>query len=82
VEADLRAQVASLQTALEEKDKDMRVVMATVDCLQKTPGEGNCFCSSDLRVKYFFKSVMLHVLAALQSINQSVNQSINHSCLR
>ena len=37
VEAELRAQVAALQAAVEEKDKDMRTVMATVDRLQKTP---------------------------------------------
>ena len=37
VEADLRAQVAALQAAVEEKDKDMHTVMATVDRLQAMP---------------------------------------------
>ncbi|XP_070189405.1 centrosomal protein of 162 kDa-like [Littorina saxatilis] len=37
VEADLRAQVATLQAAVQEKDRDMHTVMATVDRMQKTP---------------------------------------------
>ena len=40
VEAELRAQVVTLQAALEEKDKDMTTVMATVDRLQKTSNIG------------------------------------------
>ena len=62
MEAELRAQVTALQAAVEEKDKDMRTVMATVDRLQKTPNEprqsgsiaGLCFVQRFFRLALVF----------------------------
>ena len=67
VEADLRAQVAALQAAVEEKDKDMHTVMATVDRLQAMP---NGFRSAGT-VSDDDDEVMLNVLGCQLTLGTS-----------